>query len=319
MSNHWRPSLGLVIGGGLLGTLLVSLLGLVALRYLGPEFGFRTAAMGLALCILAGTGLLGWLMIRLLLRPIEQLKDYAAGHEAGHAAPRPRHFGTQEIRQTAEAVMSMTEALRDREATIRSFSDHVVHELKTPISAIRAAAELLEDEAQLTPDGARLLQQITGARQQIETQLAALRSLARARETRYIGQTKLVSALESLQEQFPELTLHCAGSTASLPLSAEGLRVVLFQLMRNAREHGANRIEFSCDEGVGGVSLTVTDNGEGISSGHATRVFEPFFTSRREAGGTGMGLTIVRNILKAHGAQIEVMPATSGACFRISF
>ena len=163
------------------------------------------------------------------------------------------------------------------------------------------------------------MNQITGARQQIETQLTALRSMARARETRYIGQTSLGTALAPLQDQFPGLSVQCSGPETALPLSVEGLKLVFFQLMRNASEHGASQIEFSCIKDTGRIIVTVTDNGDGISSGHAARVFEPFFTSRRSAGGTGMGLTIVRNVLKAHGAHIDLVPTTTGTQFRITF
>ncbi|SFJ43266.1 HAMP domain-containing sensor histidine kinase [Celeribacter neptunius] len=319
MSRRWRPSLGFVIGGGLSGALLVSLLGLVALRYLGPEIGFRKAAVILAIGILVTTATLGWLMVRLLLRPIAQLRDYAASHEAGQIAPRPQHFGTQEITQTAEAVISMTEALRDREATVRSFTDHVVHELKTPISAIRAATELLEDSATLIGEDAGLLQQLDGARAQIEAQLESLRAIARARETRYIGKVSLGDVVASLRDQFTDVAVICAAPQEPLPMAIEGVQLVCSQLLRNAREHGASRVELSCSERAGRVILDVKDNGDGVSPGHAAHVFEPFFTSRRQAGGTGMGLAITRNVLKAHGAKIELLSASRGAHFRISF
>ena len=70
LSLKWRPALWMVLGGALMATLALSFAGLVALRYLGPEIGFRNAAVGLALCIGAATSLLGWLLVRLLLRPI---------------------------------------------------------------------------------------------------------------------------------------------------------------------------------------------------------------------------------------------------------
>jgi signal transduction histidine kinase len=65
------------------------------------------------------------------------------------------------------------------------------------------------------------------------------------------------------------------------------------------------------------LHVRVADNGEGISSGNRDRVFEPFFTTRRESGGTGMGLQIVRSMLQAHGGTIELLPSTSGAAFEL--
>ncbi len=165
--RRWRPSLAFVLGGALAGTLAMSFAGLVALRYLGPEIGFRNAAMLLGGGIVLATAGLGWLLVRLLLRPIVALERYAVAQNHGTGA-RPAHFGTRELHRTAQAVVEMAEALRDREATIRSFADHVTHELKTPVSAIRAGVELLEDGGALGPDDTRLLTQIDGARMQIE-------------------------------------------------------------------------------------------------------------------------------------------------------
>ena len=65
MTRNWRPSLALVLGGGLAGTLALSFAGLVTLRYLGPVIGFRNAAILLALVITLATGALGWLLVRL--------------------------------------------------------------------------------------------------------------------------------------------------------------------------------------------------------------------------------------------------------------
>lgn len=312
MTRRWRPSLGFVLGGALAGTLALSFAGLVALRYLGPEVGFRNAAMGLGALIAGATALLGWLLWRLLLRPIRALETYASAQQAGAAPVPPVHFGTRELHATATRVITMAEALRDRETTIRSFTDHVTHELKTPVSVIRAAAELLVDGGDLTPQDARLLQQIDAARAQLETQLAALRRAAQARELRYDGQCDLTDLAAALRQQYP---LDIIVQPAPLPLSAAGMMLILGHLLQNAAQHGATRVELTAQ----GAYLDIKDNGTGVSAGNAPHVFAPFFTTRRDAGGTGMGLSILRNILSTHGGEITLVPAPQGAHFRIEF
>lgn len=319
MSRRWRPSLALVLGGGLAGTLALSLAGLVALRYLGPIIGFRNAALLLALAITLATGVLGWLLVRLLLRPILALQAYAAAQERGAQAPPPAHFGTRELHATARRVISMADALRDREATIRAYTDHVTHEIKTPVSAIRAATELLSDTAALAPADARLLAEIDGARGQIEAQLAALRTAAQAREARYLGQSTLADVLPGLRGDWPGLNLSADGAALPLPMAGQGIAIVLGQLLRNAAEHGARRVTLTADRGTAGPRLDIADDGQGISAGNAAHVFAPFFTTRRGEGGTGMGLAVVRNLLRAHGAEIELVAAERGAWFRITF
>ena len=288
----------------------MSFVGLVVLRYLGPEIGFRPAAALLGLVITALTALLGALLVRLLLRPIRALEAYA---EAEGAAPVPSHYGTKELHATAVRVIAMTEALRDREATVRAFTDHVTHELKTPVAGIRAAVELMEDGGALGEEDARLLAQIDSARVQIERQLAALRRAAQAREVRYLGQCSVRSVVELVE--VPEGLEVAVASDGVLPMAGDGMALVLGQLARNAFEHGAGRLVLEGGDGW----VVVRDDGRGVSAGNAERLFEPFFTTRRDAGGTGMGLAIVRNILGAHGGAIVLEPSTGGAVFRISF
>jgi signal transduction histidine kinase len=304
MTRRWRPSLAFVLGGALAGTLALSFIGLVALRYLGPAIGFKMAAAALGLTITAATAGLGWLLLRLLLRPIRALEGYARAQESGADAPWPHHFGTRETAATAVRVIAMAEAARDREATIRAFTDHVTHELKTPVAAIRAAAELMQDGSALTPEDAQLLAEIDGARVQLEAQLAALRRAAQARELRHLGQSRLADLLPALQADFPALQITVTGDTVALPIATEGMAIVLAQMLRNAGEHGAGLVRIEAAQSPEGVSLDIADDGCGISKGNEARVFEPFFTTRRTSGGTGMGLAVVRNLLSAHRAGI---------------
>ncbi|WP_225027294.1 sensor histidine kinase [Xinfangfangia pollutisoli] len=306
MIRRWRPSLAFVLGGALTGTLALSFIGLVTLRYLGPVIGFKVTAAGLGLTITAATAGLGWLLLRLLLRPIRALEGYARAQESGADARRPEHFGTRETAATAVRVIAMAEAARDREATIRAFTDHVTHELKTPVAAIRAASELMQDGGALTPEDARLLAEIDGARAQIEAQLAALRLAAQARELRHLGQSRLADLLPALQADYPALEITATGDTLALPIATEGMAIVLAQMLRNAAEHGAGRVRIEAAQSPEGVSLDISDDGCGISKGNEARVFEPFFTTRRASGGTGMGLAVVRNLLSAHRAGITL-------------
>ena len=319
MSHHWRPSLTLVLGGALAGTLALSLTGMVALRYLGPEIGFRRAALLLAVLIALATAGLGWLLVRLLLRPIRDLERFAAAHEKGEEPQPPLHFGTQELHATGRRVIAMAEALRNREASIRAFTDHVTHELRTPAAAIRAGVELLEDSPGLSPDDRALLAQVDSARKQLEGQLSALRDAARARETRYLGRCSLARILPLMRADWPGLTLRAEGVEVGIPLADEGLRIVLGHLLRNAGEHGADSVTIKAEADGTQCQLTVHDNGRGISAGNAPRVFDPFFTTRREGGGTGMGLTVVRAILHAHHTEISVAASEQGASFRLTF
>lgn len=313
-AGKWRPPLWLVLGGALAVTLALSYAGLVALRYLGPEIGFRRAALLLGAGIALATLVLALLLARLLLRPVTALAQAARAIRHG-APPAPLdHYGTRELRALGASVLDMGRVLQNREATIRSFTDHVTHELKTPVSAIAAAAELLA-EGDLAPEDRRLLDQISGANRQMQAQLAALRAVAAAREPAFQGQTDLDSMAPALRTAHPELALQIAGGTVALPLSAAGLRVVLDQLLGNAARHGAGTVRLTATPG----RLVVTDDGPGVSPGNRDRIFAPFFTTARDTGGTGMGLTIARNVMQAHGGEISLLPDGPGANFDLRF
>ncbi len=309
MTRRWRPPLWLVLGGALAGTLVLSFLGLVVLRYLGPEIGFREAAAAVALVIALLTAGLGALLVRLLLRPIHALRGFAAEVRAAPQTPPdpPAHYGTQELHATALSVIDMAETLRARESAIRGYSDHVTHELKTPVAGIRAAVELMEDGGTLDAESAALLSQIDSAAREIEAQLDALRRAARAREPRHRGQTTLAIMRPRLTALSAGLRLELAGADVPLPMAADGLEMLLAQLLGNAASHGARSVHLMARAGPREVALEVADDGPGISPGHAARVFEPFFTTRRGTGGTGMGLTIARNLAEAHGGRLHLL------------
>ena len=269
--------------------------------------------------ILLATAVLGYLLVRLLLQPIRALEWFASDQETAAPLTPPAHFGTRELHATASRVVEMAETQRDREASIRAHTDHVTHEMKSPVAAIRAAVELLSDSPVLTAEDRALLSQIGGAGLQLERQLAALRTATQAKETRHLGWSTLAEVMPALTRDWQGLALQIDGDKVRLPLVAAGLEIVLGHLLRNAAEHGSKTVQICAEAGRDGCRIMVRDDGTGISPGNAARIFDPFFTTRRDQGGTGMGLTIIRNTLSAHHADIALRERTSGAAFVMTF
>lgn len=118
-----------------------------------------------------------------------------------------------------------------------------------------------------------------------------------------------------LQEALPEaaqIEITTSGEALVL-LPMADLNAILVQLIQNAVAHNARKIELSWD----GRVMRVVDDGDGVDHGNRDRIFDPFFTSRRETGGTGMGLAVVRSLLSAHGGRIELTESPAGAAFDI--
>ncbi|MGI9393486.1 MAG: HAMP domain-containing sensor histidine kinase [Boseongicola sp.] len=317
VQTKWRPPLALVLSGSLFAVLVLPVFGFFVVDALSPPMGRVSAILTVALGALSATVILGWLLWRLILSPVRSLATRAEIIRSGGATTPMTRFGTPEIGELGQAVLDMAEVLQARELAVRSYADHVSHELKTPLTAIRGAAELLASEPGMTEETRRLVGTITEAEARAESLLAAAREIAAARAPDHHGQTNL-DDIAPLPEH-SGLKVLINGGNVSLPLASKGLRIILAHLIENAAEAGATTIRIQAEKSAEGPTLSIIDDGPGISQGNRDRVFDPFFTTRRDTGGTGMGLAIVQTLLLAHGAEVSVDPAGQGASFRIRF
>jgi signal transduction histidine kinase len=99
---------------------------------------------------------------------------------------------------------------------------------------------------------------------------------------------------------------------------ARTIEAVLTTLLDNSRQAEARLVRITADRHGGEVRLSVADDGPGVPVGDRDRLFEPFFTSRRAEGGTGLGLPIARSLLAADGGAITLRRSEPGACFEVT-
>ena len=317
----WRPPLMLVLGGSLLAILVLPIYAALVADILTPLTGRRNAVFIVAAGSFLATLVLGWLLWRLILSPVQALAARAELIRGGSAPEALGHYGTPEIGELAQAVLDMAEVLQSREMAVRGYTDHVTHELKTPLTAIRGAAELLEAEKDLPEGAERLVATIANAEKRAVKLLGAARQIAAARMPEHRGTTTLSECIPDLKSRVSTLEIEVRNAHAPLPLAKSGLNVVLGHIVENAEEAGATCITLDSGEDDNGSWLTLEDNGPGISQGNAAQVFEPFFTTRRDSGGTGMGLAIVQTLLLAHGCRIALVESgqDGGTKFRVDF
>ena len=302
----WRPPLWLVVGVTLGVVLSLPIIGIFFVRYMWPVLGYQEAVYVAAFGVLIATFVMGWGLWRLLLRPMIEMRERVFGlrQNTPEALNPLEHYGTADMQALGQSFLDMGRALQNREAVLRSYADHVTHELKSPLTVVRGAAELLAMPDLPNEERERLLGRVGASVERMTALLDAQRSLAQAQEPAARGQVRLSDVAQGID----------VDTDGIVPLSEDALRLVLDHLVGNAKAHGATEVSATYDG-----SLVVQDNGSGVSEGNAPRIFEPFFTTRREAGGTGMGLSIVRRTLEAHNAQIALVPCDQGARFEITF
>ena len=295
-------------------------IGIVSSRFVGREIGYINAQIIFGVLIALAAVFLAWVLWRILYGPIRNLSARADAIKRGEAgAIEPlNHYGTQEMHALGQSMLDMGRVLQGREVVLRSYADHATHELKSPLTVVRGAAELLAEGGLSPDDQIRMISRIENAASRMSSLLDAQRELARAQEPMGEGSAALGYAVGALRKEHSNLTIVCETDVV-LPLPAEQLQMILAHLFGNAASHGATAVEV-----IGQADgFDLIDDGPGVSPGNRGRVFDPFFTTRREVGGTGMGLAIVRRMLEVHGGEITLgdggIGALTGAHFQVRF
>lgn len=310
----------IVVRGQIAGVLYASRTPANVFKHLYDE---RYKATLAALSVVLLTALAGFVFHRTLTEPVRQLMARTRAIAAGdRKAIRPLdHHGTAEIAQLSQSFIDMASSLAQRSDFIETFAVHVSHELKSPLTSIRGAAELLRDDVAESSMSAaereRFLDQIIADTARLSALMTRLRDLARAENTPIAGTTALAPLLKGLQADHPTIGISTSGELDTrVGMSVENLRIALSHLIDNAARHGAQKIFLHARGEAGTLELIIRDDGPGISSNNRDRIFEPFFTTRRAEGGTGMGLSIVRAMIEAHGGNIALLEQP-GAVFKI--
>ena len=325
--TKWRPTLALIVFAVLLTVMMLPILIVIWFRTAeASSSGMAPTEIGALVVVLLLTLAVAYVLTRTITGPIDALiaraDEIARG---GKAAIRPlESHGTREIAVLSQSFLDLAGKLVDRTEYVRSFAAHVSHELKSPLTAIRGAAELLRDddgEQQMTKaQRLHFLDNIVADAVRLDALLQRLRELAQAETPLTEGQISVADIISLLRGQFPALRISGAGDTGlSVALPQEAAGIVFTNLAENALQHGATLLELTVSASARTAVILVRDDGSGISEANCERVFQPFFSTRREQGGTGMGLGIVRAMLSSHGGTICLLQtAGAGAEFEIT-
>ncbi len=198
----------------------------------------------------------------------------------------------------------------------------VAHDVRNPLGVIRASVDLLRERS-----GAALDARDRARLGDVLGEVERLRLL-----TQDFLDLAAEPALAAVPTDLRALAEDAARGSAVLhpdvavavemdgvpPVAADAarLRRVLANLLQNAAEAGARRVEIRGEADAGAVRIAVRDDGPGVDPALRVRLFEPFATGR--AGGTGLGLAVSRRIIERHGGTLALVSAGGGAAFEIT-
>jgi signal transduction histidine kinase len=271
------------------------------------------------------TLLIGFLFHRTITEPMRELverTDLIGKGDRDALRPLKRH-GTSEFARLSQSFLGMAQRLNTRSSFISTFATHVSHELKSPLTSIQGAAELLRDDvdapAMDDEDRRKFLDNIIADTDRLAKISGRLRDFARAENPVALGAAKLSVSIAGLRAAFPALDIRASGELdMPMRISEENAAIILSNLADNAVRHGSSTLELSAAQQGNLLRVNVVDNGEGVSPNNRTRIFDSFFTTRRDSGGTGMGLAIVRAMLDAHGGAIRLRDSEQGTAFELT-
>jgi signal transduction histidine kinase len=261
--------------------------------------------------LLVAVLLLSYLAVRWVTRPLHVLA--AAADELGRDLHRPAlpETGPLEIRRAAHAFNTMQSRLAryvdDRTRILAAMS----HDLKTPLTRMRLRAELLDDDEARE----RFEADLAEMQAMVQQTLDFMRGLGGGEAPRALDLDALVAALRSGQQAMGR-DVSVSGHLRAPFTGVESLlKRCLGNLVDNAVLYGG-RAEILVEDGDQAITLRVRDNGPGLPEDQLEQVFEPFYrleaSRNRATGGTGLGLTIARNIAQTHGGDIVLRNRIEG-------
>jgi signal transduction histidine kinase len=322
-------NLPITAGGQLVGTAIVRL---PATGLLPQDVSFRASVNRLLLFggLVAGflALLLGIVLARRATAPARELARAARGFASGDRGRRVRYDTPDEFGEMARAFNAMGDAVEEEGRLRRDFAAEVAHEVRTPLAIIRSQIEAIQDGVlEPSPPTVSSLHEET---LRLTRLMGDLETLASAEAAGFSLAPRFVSLKPLLDE--------CARGFAG-PFEAQGvtlglelddvvadvdpnrMRQVVSNLLSNA-------LKFTPSGGSVGLRLrsvgaraviTITDTGPGIAPDDLPHVFERFFRGHAvRASGSGIGLTVVRELVEAHGGSVQVSSEPgAGAAFTV--
>jgi two-component system osmolarity sensor histidine kinase EnvZ len=242
--------------------------------------------------------------VRAIRRLAAAAENFGLGRDTGAIRPE----GATEVRKAATAFNRMQERIRRFLTQRTEMLAGVSHDLRTPLTRLRLALAMLPSEGKLATEAAEMTADV----EEMERMITGYLAFARGEQAEQAQPTSLPDILQDVAANARRAGADIRVETPepiTLPLRPDAIRRALTNLVDNARRH-ASHITLATAAQERSVLVMVDDDGPGIPPDRRESVFRPFETDA--AGGTGLGLTIARDIVRAHGGDITLEESAMG-------
>ncbi|WP_369814217.1 sensor histidine kinase [Marmoricola sp. Leaf446] len=250
------------------------------------------------------------------LRPVERIRqevEQITGDRLDRRVPEPP--SRDEVHRLAHTMNGMLARLQAAQERQRQFVGDASHELRSPLAGIRQTAEVARAHPGAMPEG-ELADAVLEESVRMQRLVEQLLLLTRADEAAVAAQRREVDLddlvlTEARRVRRTGLDVDGSGiATARVRGDETALAQVVRNLVDNAARHATSRIGLGVREDAGTAEVVVDDDGGGIAPADRDRVFERFVrldeSRARDDGGSGLGLSIVREIVRVHGGTVEI-------------
>ena len=275
--------------------------------------------------------LLGWILVRQLTQPLNKLTKATSRVSEGDLDQRVFIESNNELGELADSFNKMTSSLQRSEAIRRRMIGDIAHELRTPLTILSGEIEAIRDGVyEPTDEKLKEIQEDINLLNRLIEDLREL-TLAEAGELKLNkGPVNLIRLLKRVSAKFAELLaesdvklkIYLPEKLQKIDLDADRISQVMNNLIKNAFLHTKRgEISVNLKDRSEDVLIEVSDTGEGIPSDKLDHVFDRFFradSSRSSEGRSGLGLSIAKELVEAHGGEIWI-DSKSGEGTTVSF
>ena len=290
------------------------------LPFMPPAWqGFGPVVLLVLLFVAVAAG--AWPAVRHLTRRLQALKKGVEQFGAGQLHHRVEVSGRDEVAAVASSFNLAAERIENLVRSHQSLLANASHELRSPLARMKMAVQML--------DGASPEQSLR-LKREIETNVGELDALveevllaSRLDAVQRVDKRDPVDLLALAAEEGARVDAAVDGASATVAGDERLLRRALRNLLENARRYGGDDITVKVDGSGNQATVRVCDRGPGVPEAQRERIFEAFYRlpgHAEQAGGVGLGLSLVKQIAERHGGSVRCTGRDGGgSCFELVF